>query len=244
MFPFANSRRKTIKAPVNPLDRSTVVSIFPKDICENKPTIQPGVFRIPAGSFEKPAILVVGPSSWWREIDEEQPLLEIPNSSIQIADSIIRDFCIGLLGVTYGSIMPGMFYVLGTPGITGEIKEKDINSPEIHEKIVSNLKKEHLDLLLKAKFQQDEYWKSLVRLADIGWARTNGNPLCIADDMRLAARELNLTTKDWMKDFSMMSMVKCPACGVMVNPGFPICGNCKTIINKEKAKELNLEFAK
>src|SRR5687768_15368088 len=90
-------RRRTIRAPVNPMDKATIISIYPKPIHEQKWTIEPGVFDIPAGSVESPGLLVVGPSSWWREIDYEQPLLEIPVGSIQIADSIVKDWSNGLI---------------------------------------------------------------------------------------------------------------------------------------------------
>src|SRR6266576_4523463 len=89
--------RKLIRAMKNPMDKCTIVSIFPKVIDEVKYTIEPGRFHIEPGTFEKPSILVVGSSSWWREIDVEQPMLEIPNSSIQIAESVIKDYCNGLL---------------------------------------------------------------------------------------------------------------------------------------------------
>src|SRR6187200_2386767 len=97
-FPGINQvNRRTIRAPVNSLDKSTVVSILPKRIYETKITIQPGVFEIAPGSMEHPSVLVVGASSWWREVDVDQPLLEIPVSSIQVADSIVKDYCNGLL---------------------------------------------------------------------------------------------------------------------------------------------------
>src|SRR5687768_8340890 len=96
-FPsLAVTQRKTIRAAVNPLDKCTVVSIFPKEVNETKPTIQPGFFHVDAGSYEHPSLLVVGPSSWWREFDENQPLTEIPQSSVIVANSIVRDFCIGI----------------------------------------------------------------------------------------------------------------------------------------------------
>src|SRR5258708_2992817 len=117
------SRRRTIAAPVNPLDKCTIVSIYPREIRETKPTIQPGKFHILAGSIKKPSILIVGPSSWWKEIDEEQPLLEIPNSSIQVADSIVKDYCNGLLGCNMGESMPGIFWVPGAWNLT-QVKEK------------------------------------------------------------------------------------------------------------------------
>ena len=108
-FPGLNqANRRTIRAPVNPLDKSTVISILPKPISERKATIQPGMFELPPGTFENPSILVVGTSSWWREVDENQPLLEIPVSSVQVADSIVRDYCNGLLACDMAEKMPGI----------------------------------------------------------------------------------------------------------------------------------------
>jgi hypothetical protein len=210
-FPgMAAFRRQTVRGPVNPMDKSTVVSIYPKFIDEFKVTIQPGRFMIPPGSYDKPSILIVGPSSWWREFDEQQPLLEIPVSSIQIADSIVRDYCNGILACDMGESMPGLFF------IPGEQTLKDIQ-----EKF-----KGELD---KANRKQKNFYTHLVKLADSLWARSMGNPLAISDDMRMAARELNLTTKDWMKDFTMVSMVRCPACGTLKNPQYPVCAACHAV---------------
>lgn len=223
-FLFSDLRRQTVRAPVNPLDKSTVISIFPKEIDEVKHTIQPGRFIIPPGSYDKPATLTVGPSSLWREIDEEQPLLEIPVSSIQIADSIVKDYCNGLLGCNMSDIMPGLFYV------PGEIKDIDLKTRL----------KPRLD---NALANQKRWYQELVKLADSLWARSNGNPLAIGDDMRLAARELGLGTKEWLQDFQNADMIRCLACGAMRNPTFPVCGSCHAIIDVEAAKKLNLVFA-
>lgn len=202
-------RRRTVRQPVNPMDRATVVSIYPKNIEEVKHTIEPGRFNIPAGSFEFPALLVVGPSSWWREIDEEQPLLEIPISSIQIADSVVRDYCNGVLASNMGDCMPGLFYVPGEHDIAG-------------------IRKNYKHELDKAKAKQRRFYSELVKLADALWARSQGNPLAISDDMRMGARELNLVeTKDWMRDFKMVDMIRCKACGSLKNPEYPICATCK-----------------
>ena len=219
-FPGINDwKRRTIRGPINPLDRSTVVSIFPKDIEEKKPTIQPGIFRIPAGTVENPGILIVGPSSWWRDIDEEQPLLEIPVSSIQIADSVVRDYLNGYLACNMDSHMPGLFYVMGCKNNT-----KGEPDPIATQEWV---KKEYKGEIEKARTRQQNWYTLLIKMADSLWARSNGNPLAIADDMRLAAKELNLTaTKDWMKEFQMVDMVRCKACGSLKNPQFPVCAQC------------------
>ena len=218
------NRRQTVRAPTNPMDKSTVISIYPRQIVEVKPTIQPGKFIIPAGSFEAPGMLAVTSSSWWREIDEEQPLLEIPNSSIQVADSIVKDWCNGLLACNMNDTMPGITYLPG-----------DISRGE--------LKTKFLHVLVKLRDNQNRWYQALVKLADTSWAKSNGNPLSISEDMRSAARELNLTNKEWMVDFTQMEMIRCIACGSMRNPAFPICQSCHAIIDKEKAKELGLTFA-
>lgn len=218
-------KRRIIRAPVNPLDKATVISIYPKEVDETKPTIQPGRFILKAGTYEKPAVLIVGPSSWWREIDEEQPLLEIPVSSIQIADSIVRDYCNGILGSNMTDTMPGMFY------LPGSLSPVDI---------VKNFKPQ-LDQALQ---KQRNWYQLLVRMADALWARSNGNPLAIGDDMRMAARELGLhERKDWMKEFQMVELDRCHACGSLVNPTYPVCATCKAIVNPARAKELGITFA-
>lgn len=224
-FPGINiNRRRTIRAHVNPMDKSTIVSIYSKEINEIKHTIQPGKFHIDAGTYQNPSLLVVGPSSWWRETTEEEPLLEIPNSSIQVADSIIKDYCNGLLACNVGSSMPGLFYVPGEFNII-------------------ELRKNHQKLIDKANENQKKWFFELVKITDALWARTNGNPLVVSDDARLAAKELNLQNKDWMKDFTTMEMVRCVACGSFRNPEFPVCGVCKAIADPVKAKALNIQFA-
>lgn len=223
-FPgLANPFRRTQRAMVNPLDKSTIISIFPRELDEFNPTIQPGRFIVPPGTFDKPSTLVVGPSSWFREIDEDQPLLEIPNSSIQIAEAVIRDYCTGLLGCDMNSRRPGLFF------IPGEHKIKD-------------LQKSHEHLFIAARVKQDAWYASLIDMADVLWARTSGNPLSVSGDMRLAASELSLE-KDWMKNQINTAKTRCVACGSLRNPTFPVCPNCKAVVDVEKAKELGLTFA-
>lgn len=231
-FPGINDwKRRTIRGQINPLDKSTVISVLPKSIHEVKVTIQPGVFDIEAGSEANPAILVVGPSSWWREVDEDQPLLEIPTSSIAIADSIVKDYCNGILGCNMDSAMPGLFYVPGCK----QTAEGKVNINETRDWVLKEFKTNYD----RAVARQKNWWMTLVKLADSLWARSNGNPLAISDDMRLAAKEMNLQTKDWMKEFQMVDMVRCVACGTLKNPAYPVCTACRAIDpNHPKAKEI------
>jgi hypothetical protein len=217
------NQNKALRAPVNQLDKTTIVSIFPREILETKHTIQPGKFFIPAGSYEKPSVLVVGSSSWWKDVGENQPLLEIPIGSITIADSIVRDYANGLFECDMGDRMPGLFYV------QGNLTPLDV-------------KKNHQGLLDQALAKQRNWYFALVKAADSFWARTNGNPQAIGDDMRLAAQELGLKDKEWLKDFSTVEMVRCIACGSLRNPNYPVCSTCKAVVDKEAAKKLDLQF--
>jgi len=216
--------RRTIRAQVNPMDKSTIVSILPKQISERKATISPGFFELAPGTFDSPSILVVGTSSWWREIDENQPLLEIPVSSIQIADSIVKDYCNGLLACNLDDMMPGLFYIPG-------------------ELTVDKVKKEYMPLLVKAQANQKRWFMELIRIADILWSRSNGNPLAISTDARVACKELNISNKPWLSDLQTAELIRCIACGSLRNGLYPICQTCKAIADPDLAKKLNLTFA-
>jgi len=224
-FPgLAELNRRTIRAPVNPMDKTTVVSIYPREIHEQKVTVEPGIFHIPAGTYENPSVLVVGPSSWWKEIDENQPLLEIPINSIQIADALINDWAKGLVACDMGESKPGLFYVPGE--ITAATVQKNF--------------KHLLDI---ANRRQKTWFQATVKIADILWTRTQGNPLAISEDARIAARMLNLNNKPWLQDYQTAELSNCHACGNLINPQYPVCSNCKAIVNEERAKALNIKFA-
>lgn len=220
---FPNNDRKVIRSKKNPIDKCTIVSIFPKYIKETKPSIEPGIFEIQPGTYESPSTLPVGSSSWWKDINDTQPLLEIPVSSVQVADAIIRDYNVATLGYRAGKQAPGLFFVLGA--IT-----------------IDEIKKIYFAKLLEVKLQQDAWFLALTKIADSLWARSNGNPLSIHDDMRLAANCLNLVDKPWLKDYKMIEMIKCNGCGSLKNPGFPVCPVCK-VIDQNHPGAKDLKFA-
>jgi hypothetical protein len=203
------TQRRIVRGAVNPYDKATVVSIYPKVVDEIKPTLFPGQWKIDAGSYTKPSLLVVGPSSWFRDDGDDTPVLEIPVSAIQIAESIVKDYCNGILESNMADRMPGLFFIPG---------EVDLNK----------LLKEYKTRLDDANVRQKNWFAALVRIADSLWARTNGNPIAIGDDMRMAAHELGLEDKPWLKDFHAVAMIKCTACGSLRDPQYPICMACKT----------------
>lgn len=222
---FEMMNKRAVRSAVNPLDVSTVVSILPLAIKEIKRTIQPGVYPIAKGSFEKPATLLVGSSSYWIEPFIDQPLVEIQVGSVVIAESIVKDYCNGLIGCDMSTRMPGLFFVPGN------------KSP-------LEIKKEYPALLEQARIRQRAWYMELVSMADDFWAKSNGSPRVISDLMKIAAEELQVNeNKAWMKDFSTVEMQNCPACGTLLNPAYPMCSNCKTIVDKKRYEALGLSKA-
>ncbi len=216
-------QRPIIRSSRNPLDKATIISIYPKELHYEAYTIFPGKFVVEPGTFDKPSVTLIDPTSWFKDVHEDQPMLEIPVSATQLAHSIISDSCSGLLAASLDGAMPGMFFIPGTTTV-GEVKLKY---------------KANLD---DSKSKQDNWFRILVKLGDSLWARGNGNPLVIWDEMRLAARELSLD-KPWVKDFQATELVRCFACGNLRNPEYPVCSTCKAIDNTHPAAK-GLQFAR
>lgn len=237
---FSKQRFNYYRAPVNPLDKYTIVSTYYKPIRACKATITPGNFFVPA--IEKDddiALLVVGSSSWWREIDEEQPPVEIPVPSVHVAESIVNDFCNGLVGCNMNDKMPGFFLV---PGPGNMIQATDFSKVD-YEVLKVAIKKEYSKEISLARERQKGWFQELILIADVSWARTNGNPLSVSDDSRMAAEKLGIKNKPWMQDFVSYELTACPACGQLRNPNFPVCGNCKAVVDRAKFDALGLKYA-
>lgn len=215
--------RMPIKMPVNPADKSTVVSIYPWEINEFKETLIPGHFHLDSGSFENPAVLTVGTCSWYRDVNPEQELMEVQQQSVIVADSIVNDFCVGVFGYKKDVQSPGLFWVTG-------------------EHTSDSIKKNHMSALLDAQKKQRAWYLYLVQRADADWARSNGNPLAISDQAKRGAQELGLQ-KDWLRDFAKVEMINCVACGTMVKSNVIVCPNCKVVLDAKRFADLKLNFA-
>ena len=212
-------QRPIVTAAVNPADVATVVSIYGKDIEQTMETLFPSKFVIVGGSYEKPAVTLIKPASYVRDMGEFQPMIQVPVNALQIATSVITDYCKGLLGCDMNDNMPGFFF------IPGEVTQLEVTQ-------------KYKNQLLKAKTKQENWYRILIRLADGLWARSNNNPLVIWDEMRAAATAMG-ENRAWIRDFSKSEMVKCFACGNLRNPNFPVCGTCKVIDpNHPAAKDL------
>lgn len=203
----------------DPRDKSTIFSIYPKRVDEYKVSVFPSHFNIPAGSMEKPSSLVIGTGSWWKDIPESNQLVEVTHNSLEMAESVINDYVIGLLGYT-PEAKPGLFYVPEEITVTEALKKY----------------KHDFETALQ---RQKNWYLRLVNFADQIWSKTP-NPAAIGDDMRLAARELGLE-KDWLNNYTIAAMSKCPACGTPRDTNFPVCSSCHMIVDPEKFKALGIQ---
>ncbi len=211
------------RLPKNPSDKCTIVSIYPRHIVEIKHTIEPGRFELDPGSFEEPAILVVGSSSWWISRSGSQPNLEVPVFSTNIANAFVTDYCNGLLACDMVDKRPGLFFIEGNHSVI-------------------EIKTTYKDELKAADLKQRAWFLELVKLADSLWARSGGNPLAIADEARIAAKVLGMDDKPWLSDFQSAKMENCFACGSQKNPLFPVCPVCRAIDPNNPAS-VGIKFA-
>lgn len=216
------------RKPVNPYDRATIISVYPREVIEVKPTTFPSRFVVAAGSVESPSLTVIEPTSWFREVDENMAPLEIQVNAFSLAESIILDYCVGFPKCVMNSAQPGLFCVPGK-------YDKDTIL-----KFVAEDGSTYINMLGKAIAKQRAWYGELVRMADIDWSRTQGNPMSVSELSKLAAKELGMMSKPWLQDFLAISLYPCPACGTMGNPAFPKCANCGHIINLERAAELGM----
>lgn len=202
--------RRTVRGPDNPLDKSTIVSIYPKPIKFKNVTLTPGRWRIEAGNFENPAMLIVGPSSWFKDVAIDEPLIEIVQSSVQIAESLCKDWMNGLFACNMVDSMPGLFFIPGKMSL-------------------DKIRNDYGGLLSKAMDHQNNYYATLIKYGEALWARSNGNPLAVNDEMRMAARAMGRQDVEWMKQEVNTGMRPCFACGEFKNPAYPICKSCGTV---------------
>jgi hypothetical protein len=217
----ATNDRAITPPPKNELDVCTVVSIFPRKVIQTKPGLMPSHFELAPGTFDKPSVLIVEQGYWVKQLALEDEVVAMYTPSMLIANSIVQDTAVIASG---GDTGPGLFYVKGS-----------------HD--VISIKKNHPSSLEKARERQDRWYRELIKLADSDWSKANGNSLAISDLYRMAANELGLKDKSWLKDEGHYEKIKCIACGVFNPPELVICPNCKVVLDAKKFAEMKMVFA-
>jgi len=206
-------------------DVSTVISMVPVAINENKPGLIPAAYHIPAclrplNDFN---ILVVERAKFGVYIDENRPALIVPEPSDRVAESICRD-----LKVSWGHYVPdqsepGLFWVHGEHTKTGLAR-----APEF------------MDRYERALRLQRVWLEKLVEEGDDYWAKHRARRM-ISDLQRAAATALGLK-KEWdLKNEVATSLSVCKFCRGEVHPEAVICKHCTGILNVERYEK---EFVK
>lgn len=217
--------------PKNPMDKTTIVSVYPREIVDVKPTLFPSRFVVPAAGFNDFSLLIIeGASYFIPSMIEKQPPTEVQVNSMMLAESILHDSIPSMNLVTSES-QPGVFC------IPGEWTRKTIKDYAHADG------RTFVQLVELARTWQQNYWKSVIDEADYFWSQ-GANPKVIPDDAKLAAKILELDkVKPWMNNVVASELVPCIACGAMKNPIYPICQVCRTVNNPDQVKALGLVFA-
>lgn len=232
--PIGNIGKRTINLlPKNPMDKTTIVSIYPREVVDIKPTLFPARFVIPAAPIDSFSLFIVEGASYFIPSQiAKQPPTEVQVNSMMLAESILRD-SIPSMNLVSATHRPGIFAIPGEYNRITILKYTHADGRKFQ------------DLLEAAKEWQQAYWTDIMNEADYFWSSSNGNPKAIPDDAKLAAKILGMEkTKPWMNNVVASELTNCVACGEMINPKFPVCKFCNRVIDQKKYDELGLSVAK
>lgn len=196
--------------------KSTVISIYPFALTEEKPGLLPAVYNIPAGTYEKPSILYVNDARYFipRALDQP-PIVAFEGGDI-VARAIVEDFTKAQLEFTTEA-HPGLMWA------PGEIKEDQVKY-----KFAEELK------ILKLK--QDRWFMKLVEKADDDWNKFH-HYRSITDVQRRACEFLKLK-REWTSVEDATKFIDCPACMTRIRDSVVVCPHCKVIVNEQMAAKL------
>ena len=211
-------------APLSPqFDVSTVVSILPITLNEEKPGLQPPYFTIPACKDPRTTCttLAVSRSRFSVYIDMSRPSIIVPEPSDIIAESICRDYKISVSHYSPDVAEPGLFWVKG-----------DLSPSEIM------ASKEIAPQLARARGMQNTWFTFLVAEADDSWGKNHMRRM-ISNLQRIAAVELGLT-REWDIELEVEQSEKplaCKFCRAMIHPASIICMHCRGVLDLAAFKQ-------
>lgn len=211
-------QRKIIEGP-----SSSVISIVPFPIQEDKPGLYPGSFHIdPCTNEDCPQILIVKDSHYFQEIDESRSL-RITVPSYEVVQSIVNDYTSSQVGVDAENIderCPGIFWI-----------DHVVTVVEVLSKYSEQLK--------EASRKQKNWFVEMVKVGDDVWEATRRH-IDVPNTARVAAKILGLD-RPWLINIPLVlaqSTLKCPACASILQPTAIVCSACRCIINPVEYKKL------
>lgn len=205
------------------IDASTVISILPVAIKENKPGLNLSEYHIPAVRDPNTEMhtLIIYRSAFAVYIDENRPALIIPEPSDRIAEAICRDYRVGMSHTEVNVAEPGLFWLSGKREPSDILKGKD---------------EEGHQLLKFYRSIQREWFFRLVSEADEYWSRIRSRR-AISDLQRAACNLLNLK-REWNLQMEVEeALSRCKFCMEQVHPNAIICGHCNGILDMPRYKE-------
>jgi len=204
-------------------DISTVVSILPYPLHEQKPGLVPGVFEIPytePGDFTLFAVERCIHSVY---LDENRPRLIVPDPSDVVARSIVLDHKTAMICYEHGVAEPGLAWVWG----------EYLNNQDGKRAFVAA----HANILKEINARQMEWYKRLLQMADDDWAQYRRHKF-ITSLQRTAATVLGQTNRDWMLEHKIEeALSKCKFCFTQVHPEACICHSCHGIIDEVRYRK-------
>lgn len=198
------------------MSKSTVISIFPFELKELKPGLNPGFFQVPAcESYDRPVIFTVGSSSYNVYLGEKRNFPVIVES-IRIAEAIVNDVINSHIESNSDEAHAGLMAIEGE--ITAQL-----------------LKVKYEEEMQELKDCQTRWFQKLVTLADNDWEKYHTH-VSISDLQRKAVSMLNLS-RPYMDVIKSDIPKLCPVCQDLIPVDAIVCKTCKAVLNAEKYKE-------
>jgi hypothetical protein len=204
-------------------DICTVVSMLPYPLCEEKPGLVPGTFKIPYTAPGDITLLNVERCTHAVYLDSNRPRLIVTDPSDLVAKSIAYDHKVAMICYEAGIAEPGIDWVWGE-------YLPDQNGKQALAAANPTLLKEMLE-------KQMEWYTRLLKMADDDWATYRKHKF-ITDLQRTAARVLGQLDREWMLEQRIEeSLSKCKFCFSQVHPEACICYSCHGILDQERYKK-------
>ena len=210
-------------SPVRSNDISTVISILPYPLHEQKPGLVPGIFVIPYTEPGEFTLFNVERCQHSVYLDENRPRLIVPDPSDLVARSIVEDHKIAMICYEGGVAEPGLGWVWG----------EYLNDSDGKKAFTLA----HAPLLQRMGELQIEWYKRLLAMADDDWARYKQHKF-VTGLQRTAAMVLGQTNREWLLDHKIEeALSKCKMCFASVHPEACICPVCHGILDLERYKK-------
>ncbi len=191
---------------------STVVSLMPIALSEEKPGLRPPRYHIPAAARGDFNILHIPEATYAYYIDHHRGSLTLPEKSEIVARSIVADYIRSSILHTEEAY-PGLFWV------PGKLEKEAIKT--LHHKE-----------LAEARAAQDAWCNILVRAADDSW-RIHHRNSAVSDVQRAAARYLG-ARREWLEEIRMENTTECQFCTSVISARATVCPVCRKEQNESK----------